>query len=85
MQFVWFVLSAAFFPFPTFPFQVFFVSLCGKVYHEYACEPDVTRTYEKIGVRYHFGKRGGLFAGLDLRAHQFDRSYALVWSLGYGF
>ena len=30
-------------------------------------------------------KEGGLFAGLDLHAHQFDRSYALEWSLGYGF
>jgi hypothetical protein len=47
---------------------------------------DVSTTFEKIGIRYHFGRRGtGLFAGLDLRAHQFDRSYALDWSLGYGF
>ena len=46
---------------------------------------DVKRTYEKIGARYHFSKQGGLFAGLDLRAHQFDRSYALEWSLGYSF
>ena len=46
---------------------------------------DVTRTFEKVGIRYHFRNKGGLFAGLDLRAHQFDRSYALEWSLGYGF
>lgn len=47
---------------------------------------DVSTTFEKIGIRYHFGHQGnGLFAGLDLHAHQFDRSYALEWSLGYGF
>ena len=46
---------------------------------------DVSTTFEKIGLRYHFRDRRGLFAGLDLRAHQFDRSYALEWSLGYGF
>ena len=46
---------------------------------------DISRTFEKIGMRYHFGKQGGLFAGLDLRAHQFDRSYSLEWALGYGF
>ena len=47
---------------------------------------DVSTTFEKIGIRYHFGRQGkGLFAGLDLHAHQFDRSYALGWSLGYGF
>ena len=46
---------------------------------------DVSTTFEKIGIRYHFGKQKGLFAGLDLHAHQFDRSYALEWSLGYGF
>lgn len=46
---------------------------------------DVSSTFEKIGVRYHFRQQGGLFAGLDLRAHQFDRSYSLEWSLGYNF
>ena len=59
-------------------FGVYLFKRCGLT-------EDVKRTYEKIGVRYHFGKSGGLFAGLDLRAHQFDRSYALEWSLGYGF
>ena len=24
---------------------------------------DISRTFEKIGMRYHFGKQGGLFAG----------------------
>ena len=46
---------------------------------------DISSTFEKIGVRYHFRQQGGLFAGLDLRAHQFDRSYSLEWSLGYSF
>ena len=46
---------------------------------------DISSTFEKIGLRYHFRQQGGLFAGLDLRAHQFDRSYSLEWSLGYGF
>jgi len=46
---------------------------------------DVSRTFEKIGIRYHFGRQRGVFAGLDLRAHQFDRSYSLEWSLGYSF
>lgn len=44
---------------------------------------DISRTFEKIGIRYHFGQQSGLFAGLDLRAHQFDRSYSVEWSLGY--
>lgn len=46
---------------------------------------DISRTFEKIGIRYHFGQQSGLFAGLDLRAHQFDRSYSVEWSLGYSF
>lgn len=46
---------------------------------------DAGTLYEKIGLRYHFRRAGGLFAGLDMRAHQFDRSYALEWSLGYSF
>ncbi len=44
---------------------------------------DISRTFEKIGIRYHFGQQSGLYAGLDLRAHQFDRSYSVEWSLGY--
>ena len=46
---------------------------------------DISSTFEKIGIRYHFRPQKGLFAGLDLRAHQFDRSYSLEWSLGYTF
>lgn len=45
---------------------------------------DVSRTFQKIGIRYQF-RRSGLFAGLDLRAHQLDRSYSLEWSLGKRF
>lgn len=65
------------------------VHLAGGVYLFKRCglTEDVSSTFEKIGIRYHFGRqgKGGLFAGLDLRAHQFDRSYSLDWSLGYGF
>lgn len=46
---------------------------------------DISSTFEKIGLRYHFRQQGGLFAGLDLRAHQFDRSYSLEWAVGYTF
>lgn len=46
---------------------------------------DVGRAFEKVGARYQFRRAGGLFAGLDLCAHQFDRSYSLEWSLGYRF
>ena len=46
---------------------------------------DISSTFERIGLRYHFSQQDGLFAGLDLRAHQFDRSYSLEWSLGYTF
>jgi len=46
---------------------------------------DVGRSFQKIGARYHFRGAGGLFAGLDMRAHQLDRSYCLEWSLGYSF
>ena len=46
---------------------------------------DVGRTFQKLGARYHFARAGGLFAGLDMRAHQMDRSYSLEWSLGYSF
>jgi hypothetical protein len=44
---------------------------------------DVGATFQKIGARYHFRHAGGLYLGLDMRAHQFDRSYALEWSLGF--
>ena len=46
---------------------------------------DVGTTFQKIGARYHFRRAGSLYAGLDMRAHQFDRSYCLEWSLGYCF
>ncbi len=46
---------------------------------------DVGHSYQKIGVRYHFAQAGGLFAGLDMRAHQLDRSYSLEWSAGWRF
>ena len=45
---------------------------------------DVGRTFQKIGVRYRFG-RTGFYAGLDMRAHSFDRSYCLEWSAGCSF
>ena len=64
------------------------VHIAGGVYLFKRCglTEDISTTFEKIGIRDHFGHQGnGLFAGLDLRAHQFDRSYALEWSLGYGF
>lgn len=39
--------------------------------------------YQRIGIRYHFRKPKGLFAGLSLRVHNFDRSYCQEWCLGY--
>ena len=39
--------------------------------------------YQRIGIRYHFKKPKGLFAGLSLRIHNFDRSYCQEWCLGY--
>jgi len=45
---------------------------------------DVGRSFQKIGLRYRIGP-GGLYAGLDMRAHQLDRSYSLEWSLGKRF
>lgn len=45
---------------------------------------DVGTTFQKIGVRYHIGHTG-LYAGLDMRAHTFDRSYCLEWSAGFLF
>jgi len=63
------------------------IHITGGIYFFKRCglTEDVSTTFEKIGIRYHFRDKGGLFAGLDLRAHQFDRSYSLDWSLGYGF
>lgn len=63
------------------------VHVCAGVYLFKRCglTEDISRTFEKIGIRYHFRNKGGLSLGLDLRAHQFDRSYAIEWSLGYGF
>lgn len=39
--------------------------------------------YERIGIRYHFRHPKGLFLGLSLRIHNFDRSYCQEWCLGY--
>ena len=44
---------------------------------------DIGTSFQKLGARYHFRRAGGLYLGLDMRAHQFDRSYALEWSLGF--
>ena len=46
---------------------------------------DVGATFQKIGARYHFRRASGLYLGLDMRAHQLDRSYSLEWSLGFNF
>lgn len=46
---------------------------------------DVGDTFEKIGIRYHFRRWEGLFYGMEMRAHHFDRSYTLECSLGYTF
>lgn len=39
--------------------------------------------YERIGIRYHFRRPKGLFAGLNLRIHYFDSSYCQEWCVGY--
>jgi hypothetical protein len=44
---------------------------------------DIGSSFQKLGARYHFRRSRGLYIGLDMRAHQFDRSYALEWSLGF--
>ena len=61
------------------------VHVAGGVYLFKRCglTEDISTTFERIGIRYHFRPKGGLFAGMDLRAHQFDRSYSLEWALGY--
>lgn len=46
---------------------------------------DVGDAFEKIGFRYRFRRLDGLFYGMEMRAHQFDRSYTLECSLGYTF
>ena len=46
---------------------------------------DVGRWFQRIGLRYHIPHCGGLYAGFDMRAHKFDRSYCLEPSLGYTF
>ncbi len=44
---------------------------------------DIGTSLQKVGLRYHFRRTRGMYLGLDMRAHQFDRSYALEWSLGF--
>ncbi|MBQ9450130.1 MAG: acyloxyacyl hydrolase [Bacteroidales bacterium] len=63
----------------------FHVVFGAYLYKRSGMTEDTGVLYEKIGLRYHFRRAGGLFAGLDMRAHQFDRSYCLEWSLGYNF
>lgn len=63
----------------------FHVALGAYLFKRTGLTEDVGVLFEKVGVRYHFRGAGGLFLGLDLRAHQFDRSYSLEWSLGYPF
>ena len=46
---------------------------------------DIGRWFQRIGLRYHIPHCGGLYAGFDMRAHNFDRSYCLETSLGYSF
>lgn len=54
------------------------------LYRRTGLTEDVGATFQKIGIRYHFA-RTPLYAGLDMRAHSFDRSYCLEWSLGCSF
>jgi hypothetical protein len=70
-----------------FWYRRFSVHVLGGVYlfKRTGLTEDISSTFEKIGIRYHFRQQGGVFAGFDLRAHQFDRSYSLEWSLGYTF
>lgn len=50
-------------------------------FHKTGLTEDIGRSFQKLGIRYHFRK--GLFLGLDMRAHMLDRSYALEWAIGY--
>lgn len=51
------------------------------LFHKTGLTEDIGRSFQKLGIRYHFRK--GLFLGLDMRAHYVDRSYALEWAVGY--
>ena len=46
---------------------------------------DIGRWFQRVGLRYQIPRCGGLYAGFDMRAHYFDRSYCLEPSIGYTF
>ena len=52
------------------------------MYKKTGLTEDMGKTFQRIGARYHFSSNGKYFAGFDMRAHYFDRSYCLELSLG---
>ena len=50
-------------------------------------ESDISRCFQRIGVRYHLPsfKTGQMFVGLGMRAHYFDRSYCIEYGTGITF
>lgn len=52
------------------------------LYKKTGLTEDMGKTFQRIGTRYHFSSNGKFYAGFDMRAHYFDRSYCLELSLG---
>ncbi len=45
-------------------------------------EEDLGWSYQRAGFRYYFPKLANTFIGFDMRAHQFDTSDCLEWTIG---
>lgn len=56
------------------------VALGVYVFKKSGLSEDIPWNFQKVGIRYHWGH---CFAGLHMRAHFFDRSYTLEWTVGY--
>lgn len=52
------------------------------LYKKTGLTEDMGKTFQRIGLRYHFSPAGKFYAGFDMRAHYWDRSYCLELSLG---
>lgn len=52
------------------------------VFKRLGIEEDLGWSYQRIGFRYYFPGLANTFIGFDMRAHRFDTSDCLEWSIG---
>lgn len=63
----------------------FHIELGAYVFQHLGIEEAISWSYQRVGFRYYIPKAANLFVGFDMKAHKFDRSDCLEFTLGMRF